>query len=177
MQRAPSASLPVGAMKKTKRSQKTKKRAASQPAPATETPDRRTFLKNARNGAIALGVLGAASYFTLRSVQAHSAEHDLTRIGKGVPTVVQVHDPGCPMCRALQKEARAALKGIDDDRLLYLVADINSDAGRRLARDHSVPHVTLLLFDARGRVRDVLQGARSRADLQLIFEGHARPVS
>ena len=38
------------------------------------------------------------------------------------------------------------------------------------AADHGVPHVTLLLFDGKGELRQILRGSQDRADLTPIFE-------
>jgi hypothetical protein len=58
---------------------------------------------------------------------------DLSVIGKGVPTVVQEHDPGCSLCNQLRSIASAAAERFGD-RLLYRIADINTPEGRHLQR-------------------------------------------
>ena len=115
-------------MKRQKnRKQQTRKPAATaQAAPSTapERPSRRDFLRRARNGAlVGAGVLGGGWYL-VEDVNAHRREHDLARIGNGIPTVVQIHDPECPRCRALQKETRRALEGFEPGEIQYLVANI-----------------------------------------------------
>ena len=54
----------------------------------------------------------------------------------------------------------------------FLVANITTLEGSTFAADHGVPHVTLLLFDGKGEMREVLQGARTRTELRPIFESH-----
>lgn len=137
-----------------------------------QQPERRDMLKRMRNWGIGAVVVAGAGYFSVNSVNATMAEHDLSRIGKGTPTVVQIHDPNCSLCQGLMREARAALKSFEDDQLLYLVANIKSDEGATLARIHNVPHVTLLLFNADGQLMRVMNGSQDRAVLKSAFEQH-----
>ena len=92
-------------------------------------------------------------------------------IGQGVPVVVQIHDPGCSLCNRLRRNADAAAEHFDD-RLLFRIADISTSAGRRLQRRYDVPHVTLLLFDAEGELRNVLSGVKSEEILRHSFARH-----
>lgn len=162
-------------MKKQRQKPKASKKKAGSAAPvAKKGMERRDVLRLARTGAIGLGAVGVAGFFGLRSFQAHAAEHDLSRIGNGVPMVVQIHDPQCALCRTLQGEARAALKGFDVDDLQYVVANIRTPEGRALASQHGVPHVTLLLMDGRGRVQDVIRGVTNRDILKGAFADHIR---
>ncbi|MEM7320369.1 MAG: thioredoxin domain-containing protein, partial [Pseudomonadota bacterium] len=113
-------------------------------------------------------------FFTFRSVQAMQFERDLTRIGQGKPAVVQVHDPQCPTCNALQNQTRKAMKQFGECDLLFLVADITQPAGGALARQYGVPHVTLLLFDGQGGLQQTLHGLRDRSELEVILAAHFR---
>ena len=103
-------------------------------------------------------------------------EHDLTRLGQGVPTVVQIHDPNCPRCTALQRTARAAMSGFDETELVFLVANITTEEGRAIATANGVGHVTLLLFDGEGRRRQVLQGPSTEAALEDAFRAHVNAL-
>lgn len=96
-------------------------------------------------------------------------ERDLTAIGNGVPTVVQVHDPGCPMCQALKTNAEVALRG-HDDNIQYRIADYNTTKGRAFAARHSVGHVTLVTFAGDGTVVDKLNGVRKADELKRYFD-------
>ena len=73
---------------------------------AKQGMDRRQMLRWLRNGAIGVPVVGVAGLFSVRSVQATMCEHDLTKIGKGSPAIVQIHDPTCQLrncfCGALE---------------------------------------------------------------------------
>jgi len=130
-----------------------------------------------RRAVLQYGVIGAAAllgggYFATRSVRASIAEQDLSRIGQGVPAIVQVHDPQCPLCAALQKESRKALGNMSGEKPEFLVANIKTTDGGAFAARHGVPHVTLLLFDHRGELRQTLRGPQDRDALLPIFEEH-----
>jgi len=113
--------------------------------------------------------VGGAGLWGVTHVQKIRTEHDLGTVGQGVPAVVQVHDPQCPVCNALQREARKALRDLDAQALLYRVANIRTAEGSAFAARYGVPHVTLLLFDAQGRLRDTLRGPQRAEDLRPAF--------
>ena len=147
----------------------------NQPAGAEifeKRPARRAFLKKLRTGAVATIVGGSGSWLLINEVRATMREHDLSRIGNGIPAVVQIHDPQCPRCVTLQREARDALCNFDDTELQFLVANIRSAEGRELAATHGVGHVTLLLFDASGQRREVLAGPNESEYLTSAFRRH-----
>ena len=165
-------------MKRQKRKTGDKKKQATATSSGAATPQarkdkprsRRQVLEMLGYSAAGIAVVGGGGWYFVSSVQASIAAGDLGRIGNGTPTVVQIHDPQCPRCRALQREAREALAAFDDDELQYVVANIRQADGRRLADAHGVGHVTLLLFDAEGRQRGVLAG-ENRSD---YLEGEFR---
>jgi len=139
-----------------------------------KSPDRRAFLNKVYWGGAALAIGGAATFFGARSVMAKMAEFDLSRIGHGVPSVVQIHDPTCPVCTTLQRQVRKTLRRVDRDALVYLVADIKTAEGQAFAAEYGVPHVTLLLFDGAGVLVDTLQGPRDTTELRPAFEALLR---
>ena len=134
--------------------------------------NRREFLSRARSwgivGALAVGV----GWYLIDDVTATIAEHDLSRIGNGTPAVVQIHDPQCSRCRALQRETRSALSALGDGEIQYLVANTKTNQGRDFATLHRVGNVTLLLFDGSGKRRSVVAGNRDRRSLSTIFRNH-----
>jgi hypothetical protein len=140
----------------------------------TVNPNRRDFMKYLRVGGIGAIILGGGAYYGVSTVNASIAEHDLSKIGNGTPTIVQIHDPQCPVCRALQKEVRSALKGFDEGDMEYLVANIRTPEGAKLANEYVVPHITLLLFDGAGKMRKVLRGSKKRDELQAEFTSHLK---
>jgi hypothetical protein len=101
----------------------------------------------------------------------YDISHDLSVVGKGIPAIVQIHDTSCALCNQLRSNTDSAIKPFGD-RLLYRIADISTPEGRRLQRRHDVPHVTLLLFDGEGKLRNVLTGVKSDEVLQRAFEIH-----
>ncbi|MEM7472003.1 MAG: hypothetical protein AAF340_11690 [Pseudomonadota bacterium] len=162
--------------KKNRTSQKGKrvKTGAAQPSKAAKAVSRRGLIQY---GLISTAVLAGGGFFGVRAVEAAICEADLTKIGKGTPAIVQIHDPTCPICNSLQREARKAIKTMDGDQPEFFVANIKTLEGSDFAADHGVPHVTILLFDGKGEMKQVLQGARSRAELRPIFEDHMRRYS
>ena len=164
-------------MKRQKRKTTAKKKHASNTgvppvepsAPKKKTLNRRDLLQNVGIGAVGAAVVGGGGWYLVSTVHAGIVEGDLSRIGNGIPTVVQIHDPGCPMCRALQREAREALEAFDEDEIQYVVANITQQDGRELASAHGVGHVTLLLFDGSGKRRGVLRGENTAEILEMEF--------
>lgn len=144
---------------------------ASNAAEASD-PNRRSVLKRFRNWAIVGALSVGAGWYLVSETTAMIAEHDLTRVGNGKPAVVQIHDPQCPVCRALQKETRSALSELNDPNVQYLVANIKSSSGQAFASKHQVAHITLVLFDGQGRRRAVLRGNRDRRELLDSFRRH-----
>lgn len=95
--------------------------------------------------------------------------HDLSVIGNGTPTIVQIHDPSCRLCRSLKANTERALTGIDEP-IQYRIADIHTPEGRSLQNQHRVPHVTLLLFKPDGTLDRTLTGVKSVDTLRHVFE-------
>ena len=130
---------------------------------------RRRLLQNIAFYAIGAGLLGSGGWYIISDVQAGIAERDLSLLGNGIPTVVQIHDPQCPRCRALQRETRDAISEFEDGTIQYLVADIRQSKGQSFAAKHGVGHITLLLFDGGGRRIGVLAGERKSDGLVEEF--------
>lgn len=126
-------------------------------------------MSSIRNRAIGLVAAGGLGAYVVHLYRSTSHEHDLTRVGKGIASVVQIHDPQCQLCLALQKETRQALAGLDRDKPNYVIADIRTDKGARFANKYGAKHVTLLLFDKAGKLRQVINGQRGSNELQQAF--------
>ena len=102
----------------------------------------------------------------LKMPTTHSKEEqDLSVIGNGKPTVVQIHDPGCQLCNRL-KHNLDAVKGGFIDTIQFKTAMIVKSERRKLAHQHQVQHVTLLFFDKRDRRVHTLQGVSSQAEIR-----------
>lgn len=155
--------------RKVKSTNKPKPEAAVGAASSDQSTNRRDLLKTIRNGAVAVAVVGGGGWYLVESVRAGVREHDLSRIGNGTPTIVQIHDPQCSVCQALQREARDALGAFEEGELQFLIADIRRSEGQRFANRHGVSHVTLLLFDAEGQRQEVLVGSNKSEFLQESF--------
>lgn len=123
-----------------------RKRAKSRPAAAAPVYK----MSTRKMAMIALGVI--ALLLAAVSINAYEAEqqelHDLTVVGEGKPVIVQIHDPNCPTCRRLKKAVSGTLGS--DKSVLYRLANIKTAEGKALQNKYSVPHVTLLFFDAKG---------------------------
>ncbi|MEM9574664.1 MAG: thioredoxin family protein [Pseudomonadota bacterium] len=132
-------------------------------------PSRRDFMGNAATYGLGAAALGGIGYWAVDSVIAGIAEGDISRIGNGVPSVVQIHDPQCSVCARLMRQTRNALDNFDDGELQFLVANIKSGEGRELAAKYGVPHVTLLLFNKVGRHVHTISGVQSSDVLTPLF--------
>jgi len=168
-------------MKRQKRKQRSAKSSsqpqseqpqAPQQQPAKSRLHRRDMLVNIGiYSAGAAVILGGGGYLA-RDVVASVSEHDLSTLGNGVPAVVQIHDPNCSLCTALQREARSAACEFDDGSLQFLVANLQTPEGRQLASQHGVGSVTLLLFDGDGQMQSVLAGSNTAENLKPAFALH-----
>ncbi|MEH6404921.1 MAG: hypothetical protein V7750_16205 [Sneathiella sp.] len=149
-----------------------KQNQTKRPAASKKALSRRSFFNTMRNGAIAALIVGGGAWFVVDEVMATLDEQDLTKLGNGIPTIVQIHDPQCSQCIALQRETRKALENFENGKLQYLVANIKSDEGRTLAATHGVRHVTLLLFDSKGKRQKILAGPNQSGYLTDVFRQH-----
>lgn len=163
-------------MKRSKQKQKSKPKTSQQQVQDTPTPkgNRRDFLVNtAIYGTGAAVFLGSGAYFATGWIAA-AGEGDISTLGNGVPAVVQLHDPNCPTCNQLRKEARDAACDFGECELQFRVINITSEEGRRLATANNTGNVTLLLMDGEGNVRNILPGMNEAENLKPVFERHAR---
>lgn len=152
---------------------KSKQRAAAKKAAASE-PTRRDFMKLGRNAAIAVPIVGVAGFFGVRSVQATIRETDLTRVGLGSASIVQIHDPTCGLCTTLQKQTRKVMKGYDTDRYEFLVADVKTGDGALFAATYNASITTLLLFDGGGDLTEIVRGPIATDQLEDILAAHMK---
>lgn len=138
----------------------------SQQAASADTPLRRNFLKVAGAATLAF-----AAIFALYSYDARGRTlHDLGVVGGGAPVVVQIHDPSCALCRRLKASSTKAL--VDTDNVLYRLADITTTEGKNFQSKYGVPHVTLLLFNEKGRHIATSQGVKDPVELKQLFSKH-----
>jgi hypothetical protein len=148
------------------------KRKQAQASSGNKPVSRRSILQMAPYIAAGVAVVGGVGAWGTTTVLADLAEQDLSILGTGTPTIVQVHDPSCPICLGLQKETRAALATLDDGALEYRVASITSDTGIAFANKHNSSHATLLFFDGTGDITQRITGATDRDVLRSAFLNH-----
>lgn len=164
-----------------KRPSNRKKPARKSLAPAAaparkKSMSRRDMLGLAKFGAIGLAVFGGGGWYFTSKVMAGIAEADLSKLGNGMPTIVQIHDPGCPMCNRLQNATRNAIDAFPEGEIQYLVANIKDPDGRGFAQKYGVSHVTLLLFDGQGKRVATLTGVRTADELTATFRRYLAEV-
>ena len=139
--------------------------------PVTKKP--RTRRHFGRSGIVAIILLSVTGMGIAAYKRSYDIAHDLSVIGQGKPVVVQIHDPGCQLCQRLRSNASDAIAPMKE-QMLFRIADITTPEGKRLQRQHDVPHVTLLLFDPNGKVRNVLTGVKDEETLQRAFQTHLK---
>ena len=109
-------------------------------------------------------VIGTTA-FGLNALETSKREmHDLSVIGNGTPSIIQIHDPSCPTCRRLKNIMTNTMD--DDDQVQYRVADMTTEEGGALAQKHNVPKTTLLYFDARGKHVHTTQGILESSEIK-----------
>jgi hypothetical protein len=134
--------------------------------------NRRDFLTNSVLYAGVAAVLGGGGWYFASTVAAEAKEADLSTLGNGVPAIVQIHDPNCPTCNALRREAREAACSFGENELQFKVANLQTKEGRELAGRHGVGKITLLMFDGDGTMRLVLPGLSQAENLKPAFRRH-----
>ncbi len=157
-------------MKKQKQRKKPAKKNINSNSPQKKKMSKRELYSTIRSWVIMIALALGAGYFIISEVNASIKEHDLSRIENNIATVVQIHDPQCPSCLALQKQAKSALSEIDSDSVDYVIANIRTKKGRDFANSYRVPHVTLLLFDNKGRLKRTLSGQRQAEEIKREIE-------
>ncbi len=120
-------------------------------------------------GLLAVSAAGLASY-----KNSWETAHDLSVIGNGTHTIVQIHDPGCPLCRTLKSNTEIALAKSGGD-IQFRIASSRTPEGRSLQRRHDVPHVTLLLFEPDGSLWRTLTGVKSVESLSRVISRFVEP--
>ena len=115
--------------------------------------------KNAKWLAIACVAVIVSGYLFVTGENKSRIEHDLSVLGNGKPTVVQIHDPGCQLCRQLKNNVDA-VKPKFEEKIQFKTANIKTSKGKEFAEKYNVPHVTILLFNRRGKHVNTLRGVQ-----------------
>ena len=110
-------------------------------------------------------LIGIVTYSVAAYVDKMEIEQDLSVIGNGTATVVQIHDPSCRLCQQLKRNLDS-VKGDFKDSIQFKIAAIYSKKGREFASKHRVQHVTLLFFDPQGRRVETMQGVTPAEDIR-----------
>jgi len=155
---------------------KRKKKTANKKKPSASVNIEKAQKKQRKKLKSIIGaVIGIAVFVGLGSIGVNAykksweTSHDLSVIGNGTPTIVQIHDPKCPKCKKLMSNTKSALSKFDD-KLVFRIADITTSAGRKLQRTHNANTVSLLMFDRGGKMRRTSSGVKSADELELAFE-------
>ncbi len=133
----------------------------------------RNWRKMLEKGFFTLAILVMVGFVYTVYSSAKATEQDLSVIGNGVPTVVQVHDPGCQLCRRLKKNLDSVASDFKPD-VQFKIANIRNEQGRQFAQTHDVPHVTLLFFDETGNRVETIQGVTPAADIRQALSALVR---
>lgn len=146
--------------KKLSKAQKAKKAAEAKPS----TLSRRKFIIIPA-AVVAIGIAA----FGIHAFEKKQRElHDLSVIGNGTPTVVQIHDQSCQICMRLKKITKTITS--DDDRVQYRIADIGSEKGRTFQQQYNESKTTLLFFDAKGKHVHTTRGLQDAENVQASIE-------
>ena len=127
------------------------------------------YSKLIKNLVITLCFLGVIAVPVYAYMQKSIVEHDLSVVGNGTPTVVQIHDPGCQLCNRLKKNL-AKVKGEFKDKIQFKTANILKKKGKIFASKHNTAKITLLFFDKKGQRVDTIQGVTSSEDIKTSLE-------
>lgn len=127
------------------------------------------YLKSLKQSFITLCFLSVIAVPVYAYMQNSKVEHDLSVVGNGTATVVQIHDPGCRLCNRL-KSNLAEVKGEFKEKIQFKTANILKQEGKSFAKKYNVPHVTLLFFNKQGKRVDTLQGVSSVDEIKSSLE-------
>jgi len=95
---------------------------------------------------------------------------DLSKIGQGLPVVVLMHDKNSVKSLALM-ELLNKIRSDYAGKIEFLAVDIDSQEGQVFSRRQAVGAITLLLFDAHGVRRAVLDQSADENLLRSVLDG------
>lgn len=146
-----------------------KKLSKAQKAKKTSVGNQSTFSRRkfiiipAAVAAIGLAAFGINAYEKNRREL-----HDLSVIGNGTPTVVQIHDQTCQICMRLKKITKTITSG--NDGVQYRIADISSREGKSFQQKYNENKTTLLYFDANGKHVHTTNGMQDADNLKASIQ-------
>ena len=116
-----------------------------------------------------VALLAVPAYAAISAYNNSQAQlRDLTVIGQGSPTLVQVHDETCPSCRQLLSSVKSVINELP--QLEFRMADLKSPEGVKFSNRHQVAKVTLVYFDSRGKKQDVVSGLQTKDEVRSFLE-------
>ncbi len=151
-------------MAKKKKPIKSIKRNPKAPPKSKPINWKKWFMKSAIFSVFAVFIIVSFSIYS----HIQKKHYDLSVIGNGTPTVVQIHDPNCQLCRQL-KSNLDSVKGNFTDQVQFKIANIGAAKGKAFASKHNVPHVTLLFFNEKGRRVNMLQGVTPKSEIKTAL--------
>jgi hypothetical protein len=137
--------------------------------PTVRTGSAKRYLPSWRAAIVALVLVGISGAGLAALKRGHDVSHDLSVIGNGIPTVVQIHDPKCQKCQQLKRNVDAAAAGLED-KTQFRIAQIHTGRGRSFAHRHDVAHVTLVLFHGEGKRTRTIEGVTGTDALVDTFQ-------
>ena len=154
--------------RKSNRSKKEKKisntaNSARSKTQQNPSQSRRNYLRVA----LGLGVVGFGATALHAYDKKNKGLYDLSTIGTGKPTIVQIHDPGCPTCRRLKSIVSNTLS--DEPQIAFKLANIKTSEGKALQTKYDVPHVTLLFFDKDGELVHTTTGLQTANEIRAVI--------
>ena len=152
------------------RKKKQQRHSKKKTTPANKTINWKRWIKS---GAITLSFVGVIAASLIAYGHIAKIEYDLSVIGNGKATVVQIHDPNCPLCQRLKINLQS-VKSEFKEAVQFKTANITTRKGRRFAAQHNVPHVTLLFFNAEGQRVDTLQGVTPKNEIRAALNRLSR---
>lgn len=127
--------------------------------------DRRLLIR----GGLALAVaIPLAAIGVMQYERRASARRDLSVIGNGKPTVVQVFDYGCAECRQLRDNVAPLQREFAEQVQFRLAVRSQADGGI-LASRYNAGHITLLMFGPDGQLRNTLTGVQDTATIRTAI--------
>jgi len=122
---------------------------------------------------VTLSLLAVIAIPFVAYTQKSEIEHDLSVLGNGTPTVVQIHDPSCQLCQRLKNNLGKVMAEFED-KIQFKTANIAKQKGKRFASKYNVPHVTLLFFDKKGKRVNTMQGVSTSEDIKTNLQSLAK---
>lgn len=154
--------------KTTKKNRSQKQDSEKKPQEKVKLTRRELVVSYLFKGTLIAAVGGGAVLFAA-DFRSKVMEQDLSVVGQGTPTIVQIHDPSCSMCAALQSQTRKALRSFSDQQVIYRVANIRTQEGLDWQTKEALPHVTLIFYAANGERLTTIEGVTPKSEIEATI--------